>query len=203
MKGATRDPRALREHVPRRPSSPCSPIVRAACGSAAGRVQLTVLEAARNAISAQGRPRGRECHGDPWQGRGNMDRGRIRPAAVRSRPLSYHQGDRRRIAAGNRRNRRDGQWGSLAEWPGRNRPHPAGRDPQEPQGAPLIRSVWSASTDGRAPGPSVTAAACAHGNRRHGWAPLVRREQRCRVARSDSSFEPGPVASDIDPVGDR
>ena len=46
-------------------------------------------------------------------------------------PLSYHQGDRRRSASRNRRNRRDGQWGSLAEWPGRNRPHPPGRDPRE------------------------------------------------------------------------
>ena len=56
---------------------------------------------------------------------------------------------------------------------------------------------------GGAPGPAVTAAAHAHGDRRHGWAPLVRREQRRRVARSNPSFEPDPVASGIDPVGDR
>ena len=99
-------------------------------------------------FGAQGRTRGRECHGDPRQRLGNMDRGRIRPAAVRSRPLSYHQGDWRRIAARNRRNRRDGQWGYLAEWLGRNRPHPARGDPQEPRGTPPIKSLWSASTGG-------------------------------------------------------
>ena len=68
--------------------------MRTACGSAAEESESA--DGARRRPGTDIRPkdgvRGRECHGDPWQRLGNLDRGRIRPAAVRSRPLSYHHG---------------------------------------------------------------------------------------------------------------
>ena len=86
----------------------------------------------------------------------------------------------------------------FGQRPGRNRPHPPGRDPQEPQGPRLSSHSGALRQAGRAPGPAVTAATPAHGDRKHGTGSLpVCREQRRRVADLGPSHELEPPSPSV------